>query len=123
MPRETPPSIRYVRDYWTPGRTVVELHGAIDIAAALHLTPELDAATDGPNPSVVIDLTPVEFMDCSGLRLLCRARLRVEERDGQLTLVCPQPVIRKMLRITDLSRLFTLSATLDEALGGHASAS
>jgi hypothetical protein len=32
-------------------------------------------------------------------------------------------MIRKLLRITDLSRLFTLSADLDEALGRHASAS
>jgi anti-anti-sigma factor len=72
---------------------------------------------------VVIGLTPVEFLDCSGLRLLCRARLRVEERGGQLTLVCPQPMIRKMPRVTDLSRLFTLSAGLDEAFGRHASAS
>lgn len=92
----------------------------MDIAAAVRIAPELDEATDGRNLLVVIDLSPVEFLDCVGLRLLCRARRRVEARGGHLTLVCPHPMIRKMLRIVGLDRIFVLAVTLDEALGGRA---
>ncbi|MEV7884927.1 STAS domain-containing protein [Streptomyces sp. NPDC002817] len=106
--------------YRIRGRTVVELHGEVDIAAAVRIAPELDEATDGRNLLVVIDLSPVEFLDCVGLRLLCRARRRVEARGGHLTLVCPHPMIRKMLRIVGLDRIFVLAVTLDEALGGRA---
>ncbi|MEU0649464.1 STAS domain-containing protein [Streptomyces umbrinus] len=33
--------------------------------------------------------TPVAFLDCSGLRILCRAEQRVRDRGGHLRLVCP----------------------------------
>ncbi|MDX3387221.1 STAS domain-containing protein [Streptomyces niveiscabiei] len=113
-------STRYVRVHRTRGRTVVELRGEVDIAAAVHIAPELDAATRGRTPVVVIDLAPVEFMDCYGLGLLCRARRRVEERGGHLTLVCPHPMILTMLRSVQLRHVFALAATLDDALDGPA---
>ncbi|AZP19219.1 anti-sigma factor antagonist [Streptomyces aquilus] len=121
MPRDTtpataPPPLRPVRVYRTRGHTVVELHGEIDIAAAVHITPVLDAVTDGPAPLVVIDLGPVEFLDCFGLTLLCRARRRVRERGGRLSLVCPQPGIRKILGIVGLTAAFAPATTLGEAL-------
>ena len=122
MPRSAAPATPHVRTYETAGRTVVELLGEIDIAAALHITAELDTATGRPASDLVIDLCPVEFMDCYGLRLLCRARRRVEERGGRLTLVCPHLAIRKMLRIAGLGQVFTLTATLEEALDERGSA-
>ncbi|MEY9997144.1 anti-sigma B factor antagonist [Streptomyces sp. V4I8] len=123
MPKNPSPPTQHIRIYATAGRTVVELFGDIDIAAALSITPRLDATTDRSKVELVIDLGPVEFLDCSGLALLCRARRRIEERGGHLTLVCPHPVIRKMLQITGLSQAFALTATLDEALDSHTPAS
>lgn len=123
MSRHVSSPAQHVRSYRIRGRTVLELHGDVDIAAVARITPELDAATDGRNPVVVIDLGPVEFLDCIGLGLLCRARRRVEARGGHLTLVCPHPMIRKMLRIVGLGRIFVLAVTLDEALGGRVSGS
>ncbi|WP_406131472.1 STAS domain-containing protein [Streptomyces sp. NBC_00989] len=89
----------------------------------LLITAEVDATTDRPNSYVVVDLHPVEFLDCYGLGLLCRARRRAEERGGHLTLVCPQPGIRRMIRIVGLSQVFVLTDTLDEALDGRTSVS
>jgi anti-anti-sigma factor len=114
-----PSPSRNIHIYETAGRTVVELLGDIDIAAALRIAAQLDATTERTQTELVIDLGPVEFLDCLGLGLLCRARRRIEERGGHLTLVCPCPIIRKMLRITGLSQVFSLTATLDEALGSH----
>ncbi|WP_210584091.1 STAS domain-containing protein [Streptomyces sp. GESEQ-35] len=118
MPGNATPPSPHVRTYETAGRTVVELFGEIDIAVVLRITAELDTATGRPETEVVIDLGPVDFLDCSGLGLLCRARRRVEERGGRLTLVCPHPVILKMLRIVGLGHVFTPRATLAEALDG-----
>ncbi|WP_280875753.1 STAS domain-containing protein [Streptomyces pseudovenezuelae] len=116
VPAVPPASDQQIRVYETAGRTVVQLLGEIDIAVVLRITAAMDAATGRPHADVVIDLGPVDFLDCSGLGLLCRARRRVEERGGRLTLACPHPTIRRMLRIVDLSRIFALTATLDEAL-------
>ncbi|WP_371542713.1 anti-sigma factor antagonist [Streptomyces sp. NBC_00554] len=108
---------RHLRVHRHQGHTVLELHGEIDILAAVEITPLLDSATSGPAPQIVIDLRPVEFFDCSGLRLLYRARRRVLARDGRLHLVCTQPLILRILKVTGLVHLLPPSASLDEALG------
>lgn len=95
---------------------VIEVHGEVDIAAAVQLEPQLDAATDTEPRIVVIDLTPVEFFDCYSLRLLCRVESRVTERGGQFLLVCPQPLILRMLRVSGLRARFAPLPTLEEAL-------
>jgi anti-sigma B factor antagonist len=94
---------------------VIEFHGEIDIAAALPIMPELDAATVAAGQTVVVDLTPSEFFDCYGLRLLHRAERRVRERGGRLLLVCPNPLIRKILRLTGLSSHLTTVPTLEDS--------
>jgi anti-anti-sigma factor len=98
------------------GCTVIEFHGEIDIAAAQQILPNLDAATAAPGRTVVIDLTPVEFFDCYGLRLLCRAELRVRERSGCLLLVCPHRMILRILHAGHLIGRFTPLTTREEAL-------
>jgi anti-anti-sigma factor len=96
---------------------VLEFGGEIDIAAAAAIAPQLDAVTAGPEPQVVIDLTRVEFFDCSGLRLLYRARRRVTDREGRIRLVCTHPLTLRVLRLTGLARLLPPQPTLEAALG------
>nr|WP_320776857.1 STAS domain-containing protein [Streptomyces sp. CRN 30] len=98
------------------GMTVIQFAGEIDIAAGIEIRPRLDAATSAAEQTVVVDLTPVEFFDCSGLRLLCRADERVRERGGRLLLVCPHPLIRRLLRACGLLGWFSPLRTLEEAL-------
>ncbi|MCK1819705.1 anti-sigma factor antagonist [Streptomyces sp. XM83C] len=98
------------------GYTVLEFAGEIDIAAAVEIQPSLDAATEGPAPRVVIDLTDIEFFDCSGLRLLYRARRRVLDHDGRIHLVCTHPLTLRVLRLTGLGKLLPPQATLEAAL-------
>ncbi|MBV2357262.1 anti-sigma factor antagonist [Streptomyces sp. J2-1] len=121
MQREPIPLSRHLRVHEERGHTVLELRGEIDIAAASLLAAELDRVTDPAGVSVVIDLTGVEFFDCSGLRLLHRARGRVVDRGGRLHLVCAHPLTLRVLRITGLARLLPPHPTLDAALA-HAGA-
>jgi anti-anti-sigma factor len=114
--RDPAASTRHLRVRRDRGFTVLEFRGEIDIAAAAEIVPHVDAATAGPGPRVVIDLTRVEFFDCSGLRLLYRARSRVLNHDGQLHLVCTHPLTLRVLRVTGLARLLPPRPTLDAAL-------
>jgi anti-sigma B factor antagonist len=82
--------------------TVVEVAGEIDLATAGFLVEHLDAATRGPAPDVLVDLRRVEFLDCSGLRVLCRAETRARQRGGRLRLVSDRPRIRRLLRTSGL---------------------
>lgn len=88
--------------------TLVELHGDIDIAVVPWLVEQLDAATEAAAPCVVVDLRAVTFLDCSGLGLLCRARRRAREREGRLSLLCTDPAVLRLLRVTRLLRAFDL---------------
>jgi anti-anti-sigma factor len=117
-PRHEPaPLPRHLRVHEDRGYTVVELRGEIDIATAAEIGPYLDRVTDRPGARVVIDLRHIEFFDCSGLRLMYRARSRVLDRGGQLQLVCTHPLTLRVFRVTGLSRLLPPRATLDAALG------
>jgi anti-anti-sigma factor len=106
----------HIRSQLVSGCTVIEFHGEVDIAAAQQILPDLDTATAARGRTVVIDLTPVEFFDCYGLRLLCHAERRVSERHGWLLLVCPHPMILKILHAGNLIGRFTPLATREEAL-------
>lgn len=84
------------------GRSVVELHGEIDLAVVLATTPRLYALTAAPAPQLVADLRPVTFIDCSGLALLVDIRARALASGGAFTLVCADPRVLRLLRITGL---------------------
>ncbi|MFI8091157.1 anti-sigma factor antagonist [Streptomyces sp. NPDC086080] len=116
MRYEPAPLTRHLRVRRDRGHTVLEFRGEIDIAAAAEMLPHLDLATAEPDARIVIDLTQVEFFDCSGLRLLYRARHRITDGAGSLRLVCAHPLTLRMLRITGLSRLLPPWPTLDAAL-------
>lgn len=105
--------------YRRNGRTVVALRDEIDIATATLIAPALDGATSEGSPHVVVDLTEVSFLDCSGLTLLCRARRRALDRDGRFWLVCDCPRILRLLRAGRLHDLFRPVATPDDAFGGQ----
>lgn len=108
--------LRHLRVRKERDHTVLEFHGEIDILATLEILPYLDSATALPAPRVVIDLRPVEFFDCSGLRLLYRARRRVLARGGRLHLLCTHELTLRVLKVTGLARLLPPAASLEEAL-------
>lgn len=102
------------------GTTVVELHGDLDIRAALSLRACLDELTDAVRPDLVVDLSEVSFVDCAGLGPLCRARRRALERHGRLRLVTDDDRILRLLRGTGLKDVFELCDHLPEPLAGVA---
>ncbi|MEV0182246.1 STAS domain-containing protein [Streptomyces sp. NPDC050625] len=85
---------------------VIEAYGEIDIATADLLGEHLDAATAGPEPDVLVDLRSVDFFDCSGLRVLCRAETRARERGGRLRLVGVGTGLQRLLRGAGLLERF-----------------
>ncbi|CAM5613269.1 Anti-sigma factor antagonist OS=Streptomyces tendae OX=1932 GN=GUR47_04545 PE=3 SV=1 [Streptomyces tendae] len=117
MRQESASPTRHLRVRHHRGHTVLEFRGEIDIASAAEIAPHLDRETARPGARVVLDLGGIEFFDCSGLRLLYRARSQVLDRGGQVRLVCAHPLTLRMLRITGLARLLPPWPTLEEALG------
>lgn len=117
MRQEPASPTRHLRVRHDRGHTVLEFRGEIDIASAAEITPRLDRETGRPGARVVLDLGQIEFFDCSGLRLLYRARRQVLDQGGQVHLVCAHPLTLRMLRITGLARLLPPRPALEDVLG------
>ncbi|MCH0558281.1 MULTISPECIES: STAS domain-containing protein [Streptomyces] len=92
--------------------TVLPLRGEIDLLTAPTLAERIDALTAHPHPDLVLDLRPVDFIDCAGLRLLCRARNRALAKRGRLRLVTDSAGFLRMLRAAGLWGVFEVHARL-----------
>ncbi len=100
------------------GRTVLSVHGELDIATTSALRNRILAVLSETSTSVIIDLSGVSFCDASGLTLLVGARRRAMMYGLSITLAAPRPHMSKLLRITQLDRVFTVYATVAGALHG-----
>ncbi|MFE1172939.1 STAS domain-containing protein [Streptomyces sp. NPDC058773] len=77
---------------------VVKLFGELDYPSAARTNGRLDPVTAGDRPHMILDLTRVDFLDCGGIGVLCRARRRTRAHGGRLSLVITDP---RFLRILD----------------------
>jgi anti-sigma B factor antagonist len=97
-------------------RTVISVRGEIDVYTAPSLRERLNELVAAGHYDLVVDMEKVEFLDSTGLGVLVGGLKRVRSYDGTLRLVCSQEKILKVFRITGLTKVFPIHATLQEAL-------
>jgi anti-sigma B factor antagonist len=94
-------------------RSLVRVAGEVDLATAPDLAAALDGALAERRP-IVIDLSDVEFIDTSGVRVLLDARRHVTEQGIELTVVAPPgSPARRILDLTDLSEALSVVDAAD----------
>jgi anti-sigma B factor antagonist len=98
------------------GRTVVTVHGEVDLATSPALRDCLASILG--DDRVVVDLDDVGFIDSTGIGVLVGAVKRARNNGGDLSLVCTQRRILKVLEITGLTQVFSVYESLDDALAG-----
>ncbi|MEU2117762.1 STAS domain-containing protein [Streptomyces sp. NPDC016459] len=86
------------------GRTVAALRGELDLVLVRHLRPELDALVRASD-ALTVDIRRLTFCDATGLGLLAHCAGRTGERGAQWRLVCDQPKILRLIRLTALGDL------------------
>lgn len=96
--------------------TVVTATGEIDLATVPTLKKTLDDLVMESRVHLVVDLTPVTFLDSTGLGALVGARRKVYPFKGSLAIVCDNERILKLFTITGLDRVFTLHRTVEDAV-------
>jgi anti-sigma B factor antagonist len=84
------------------GVHVIELAGEVDIANAPEIEEELKRVEATDAEAIIVDLSGLDFIDSSGLRLLVMANARSRADSGRLTLLRPRDAI---------FRVFTMSGT------------
>lgn len=101
------------------GKTVVVVAGEIDVYTAPKLREQLVSLVEDGNYDLVVDMEDVEFLDSTGLGVLVGGLKRVKPHEGSLRLVCTQDRILKIFRITGLTKVFPIYASVADALGGQ----
>ena len=97
--------------------TVLTVTGEVDVATAPSLRERLVQLIAEGNTRLVVDLSPVDFLDSTGLGVLVGTLKRIRQADGELRLIIPQERIIKLFDITGLSQIFEISDQLQSALG------
>lgn len=100
------------------GAVVLGVSGEVDVYSAPALGDRINEILDSGQRRVVVDLNAVEFIDSTGLGTLVGGHNRARELGGQLHLVCAVDRVIKLLRITGLDDVFTISPSVQEAIAG-----
>lgn len=101
------------------GRTVVDVVGEVDVYTAPTLRDHLSQLVAEGRYHLVLDLEEVAFLDSTGLGVLVGGLKRVRAHDGSLSLVCTQERLLKVFRITQLTKVFAIHASVPEALAAE----
>jgi anti-sigma B factor antagonist len=91
------------------GRTRVVAVGEVDESTAELLRGALARVLDrcGSAP-VVVDLAEVSFMDSTGVAVLVQAQQRAAADGCALSVVNPQPVVRRVMEVTGVEGALTV---------------
>jgi anti-sigma B factor antagonist len=94
--------------------TVVAITGELTLGTAADVLAGLRAIC-GARRRIIVDLTGVTFIDSIGLGVLIEAQRRTRSAGGWIRLVCTNPQVLKVLRLTDLDNVFAIDETVEQA--------
>lgn len=89
-------------------RTIVELHGEVDMTVAPALRGSLEALIGTGNVDLVLDLAALDFIDSSGLSVLVAMHRVAVVAGGGIRLRSPRPSTRRVLETTRLADLLPI---------------
>lgn len=95
-------------------RVVLALRGELDLASAPALQAEIEEAAGGGAPRIVLDLTDLEFIDSTGLRIMLAAHENARERGQELVLTQASEQVQRLLRITGVGEHLRIIDPSDE---------
>ena len=90
----------------SPGEVAVVPVGGVDLASAEILRHQVAKVQAGGIAQIVLDLTDVDFIDSTGLRILLSIRNDAKRNDHALTLVAPARTAQRIFKITGTHGLF-----------------
>ena len=100
------------------GCVVVALCGDLDITGAADAEAAITALM-ARDQSLVIDLSALDFIDCSSVGALLRAQ-RLGQGGGDVVLAAPQPYVRRLLALTGADEVFQVHPSVAAAVAGLA---
>jgi anti-anti-sigma factor len=97
---------------------VVAVQGGIFYDTAEPLRRALGTAVTAEHPHLVLDLSTVPLCDSTGANLMVHTHRTATGYGGWLRLAGAQPMVLRILQITNLTRILSVYSTVEEALSG-----
>lgn len=91
-------------------RSVLRLDGELDASTEDRLRTAIGSALDHSPERLVVDLSALGFMDCSGLSVLVWAHQRCAGQGRQLLITGAQPVVQRLIHLTGLDTYLQFTA-------------
>ena len=91
-------------------RPVLRLQGELDICTKDCLRRAISSALEHHPPTLVLDLSALGFMDCSGLSVLVWAHKLLAGQQRQLLITGSQPIVRRLICLMGLDTYLHLTA-------------
>ncbi len=95
---------------------IISLRGELDVESSQEMKSEVRKLISSEAPNVVIDLTNVNYVDSSGLGTLIALQKDARFNGGSLSIVGASQQIRRVMKMTNLDKLFELYDKLDEVI-------
>jgi len=103
---------------FSAGTAIVTVTGEVDMFTSPDLRQALQQLTGDAVPRIVVDLGEVSFMDSSGIATLVQALKEARPFGGQVILAAPGETVLRVLRLSNLTSLFSVHETVEGAVEG-----
>lgn len=97
--------------------TTLTVTGEVDVYTSPRLREKLAELLSEGHRRIVLDLSEVDFMDSTGLGVLVAGLKRARASNGDLTLVCSDPIVI-LFEMTGLTEVFTVFSSVEKATIG-----
>ncbi len=98
---------------------VVRLQGRLDLASGTELKQQVKGLFSQDHTTLHLNLSGVEFINSSGLGALVSTMKETRLRKGRLTLSNLASYVQEIFEITQLSHIFEIFPTEEEALNSY----
>ena len=103
------------------GVAILNLKGRLDLASGAGLKDEVKALMDKEMNLIHLNVGEVDFINSSGLGVLVSIMKEVRVQKGRLTLSNLASYVQEIFEITQLSHIFEIFTTEEEALNSYQS--
>lgn len=101
----------------TVDQAIAYLHGRLDVAISgeieIHLLKTIESKS---LKHLVLNMADVEYMSSSGFRVMIALLRKLKDVKGSLKICCVRPAVKRIFDVIELTTLFDMYETEEEAL-------
>ncbi len=103
------------------GLTVITLAGRVDSSVSSELENVFTRHVENGHRQLILDMSDVEYISSSGLKLLVSMWKRARDLKGNLVMADLQPPLYEVLKLLGFDLVFTIFDSIDEATANYPS--